>query len=85
MKVVIFIVFFSRHHSYLHDFGALGPFAGSRPPQHENNLRLHHQRHPVQQARHPLEYFSEQTADHKPATGAPNWVGTKIISQASAG
>lgn len=57
---------FSRHLSYLHDPGALGPFAGARPAQHEHNLRLHHQRRPVQEARHPLRHVSKQKADHKP-------------------
>lgn len=67
IKVGSFHCPFCPHLSYLHDFGALGPFAGARPAQHEHNLRIHHQRHPVQKARHPLRHVTEQTGDHKPA------------------
>ena len=67
----LFTLSFYRHLSYLHNVGALGPFAGARPAQHEHNLRLHHQRHqrhPGQQARQPLRHSTEQTADHAPGT-----------------
>lgn len=61
---------FPCHLAYLHDIGALGPFAGARPAQHEHNLRLHPQRYPVQKARHPLRQATNQTPDHKPAPPA---------------
>lgn len=50
--------------SYLHYFGALGPFAGAGPAQDEDNLRLHDVRHPLQQT---LRRVTEQAAQHKPA------------------
>lgn len=56
-----FLLFFLA--AYLHDPGALGAFAGSRPAEHEHNLRFHYLRYPVKQAPHPLRH----TADHKPA------------------
>lgn len=59
------------HPSYLHDFGALGSLAGARPAQHEHNLRLHHQRHSVEQARQLLRNVADQTTDHKPRLADP--------------